>query len=79
MATIDSREMIDQIIENNGIYPGDEDMPIAKIVEYTTYEGNRTWGVVYVLEVLQGIGNRYEEESSDIRDPVVIFRRTRDS
>lgn len=46
MATIDNKEMIDNIINTNG-RPYEEDPQIISITEYTNAHGNVTWGVVW--------------------------------
>lgn len=70
MATIDSKQIIDDIIAGKyDNYPGE---PRAiKIVEYTNAWGKRTWGVVHAGEDQY----RYERETEYVRDPVVIWRR----
>jgi hypothetical protein len=53
MATIDSKEFVDNIVSNNGYYNGDSDNrygdnPRAvKIVEYTNAWGNKAYGVMF--------------------------------
>ena len=48
MATIDSHEVIESIIANNGVHPGDEDMPpVVKIVTYDNQWGGKSTAVVY--------------------------------
>lgn len=42
------KEAVDLIIKNNGIYPGDEDMPVIRIVEYNNmFNGEVAWGLIY--------------------------------
>ena len=49
MATITHRPTVDVLIQNDGIYPGDEDMPVVKIVEYNNmFDGGLAWGLIYV-------------------------------
>jgi len=69
MATIDSKEMIDEIIAANGKLYDDED-PVVKIVEYTNMGGVRTWGVVFEGENL----DRYHA-SPFVVNPKTIFER----
>lgn len=53
MATISQREVVDQIIKGNGIYPGDEEYPVVKIVEYNNmFDGRVAWGLIYEGEDL---------------------------
>lgn len=53
MASINSRETVDTLIANNGIYPGDEDMPVVRIVQYNNmFDGRVTYGLVYSGEAL---------------------------
>lgn len=79
MATIDSQDIIDVLLANDGIYPGDgiepPDPPVVRIVQYTNGFGDRTHGIVYEREAKLGMLHRYEQESEFISDPVVIFRR----
>jgi len=75
MATIDSKEFIDQIIANNGWHDdADHDAPdnprVALIVEYINAFGKRTWGVTFIGD--KDI-NRYIRESEYIQDPMVIW------
>jgi hypothetical protein len=76
--TIDSQEMIDVLIAGNGVYPGDENLPVGpvvRIVQYTNAWGGRTHGVVYEAEARAGRLHRYEQVSDKIIDPVVIWTR----
>lgn len=58
MATITDKSIVDRIIEGNGIYPGDEDMPIVKIVKYqNAFNGGDAYGLIYKGESL----DRYTE------------------
>ena len=58
MATINDRATVDRIVEGNGIYPGDEDMPIVKIVKYqNAFNGDDAYGLIYRGESL----DRYAE------------------
>jgi hypothetical protein len=82
MATIDSKEMIDRIIATNGEpYPPAEgepsEPPVAKVVEYVNFWGKTVWGVVFENERDMGPGmfDRYEHETTHVRDPRVIFVR----
>lgn len=76
MATLTSKEIIDQVIEANGTDPdGVTDFDIMKIVQYTTPEGDpNNWGVVFRCEVGMGIANRYET-SFVCLEPKVIWTR----
>lgn len=68
MASIDNKEMIEQLIAGNGRYGGDPQ--IVKIVEYTTIWGNKCWGVVYP----QDHPDRYQE-TEYVRNPFTIWDR----
>lgn len=48
MATIDNKHIIDELIRNEGHYPGDPQ--VYMIVEYTNAYGNVTWGVTWEQE-----------------------------
>jgi hypothetical protein len=55
MATVNSRETVDLIIEGNGIYPGD-DIRVVRIVQYNNmFDGGIAYGLIYQGEDL----NRY--------------------
>lgn len=61
MATVDSKEFVDNVIKHNGFYNGDdEDAPdnprCIKIVEYTNMGGAQAWGLIFQGERL----NRYD-------------------
>jgi hypothetical protein len=71
MATIDNKNIIDELIKNNGYY---EDDPQAyQIVEYINAYGNTTWGVTWINEVMQR-RHRYELETPYVRSPKVIWK-----
>jgi hypothetical protein len=73
MPTIDSKELIDEIIRCHGVY--EMDPRAAQIVEYTNAWGGRTYGVTYCTETLQN-QRRYEIETKFVRNPKVIWRYT---
>lgn len=70
MATIDSKDIIDNIIANKGFYEGDPQ--VYMIVEYINAYGNKTWGVTWCNEQKQR-KTRYLEESQFINKPKVIW------
>lgn len=70
MATIDSKDIIDKIIEGNGYY--DEDARVYMIVEYTNAYGNKTWGVTWVNEH-PNMADRYLHETQFVREPKIIW------
>jgi hypothetical protein len=72
MATIDSKEIIDTLLNNNGYFPGDPQ--IYMIVEYTNHYGNKTWGVTWPHEKGR---DRYLVESDYVRNPTIIWQRQR--
>ena len=62
MATVSNREIVNQIIEGNGVYM-DDDL-VVKIVEYhNMFNGDLAWGIIYHHEDL----NRYHESAACIR------------
>lgn len=75
MPTIDSQHIIDELLANDGIYPGDEHMPVVRIVRYRNGWGGLTHGIVYEAEARQGLLHRYDHPSEFISEPEVIFRR----
>lgn len=46
MATLTSREIVNEIINGDGWYPGDTTR-VVKIVEYTDQAGETAWGIIY--------------------------------
>ena len=50
MATIDDKNLIDQIIANDGLYA--DDPTVKYIVQYETLEGKITYGVCYTEQDL---------------------------
>ena len=66
MPTIDSKDLIDQIISNEGHY--EDDPRVVKIVEYTNMVGRRTWGVIY-----KGMDLNYYAESHYVRNPKTLW------
>lgn len=54
MATITQRDVVDEIIANDGRYGSDEDgwdEPIIRIVEYNNmFDGKVAWGLIYEHE-----------------------------
>jgi hypothetical protein len=61
--------MVDTIIAGNGIYPGDESMPIVKIVEYqNAFDGGTAYGLIYKGESL----DRYAE-TPFVNNPKTIW------
>lgn len=72
MATIDSKEMIDNLIKNNGKF--EDDPLVYRIVEYTNAFGNITWGVTWVNESSKA-RDRYLIETEYVRSPKSIWCR----
>ena len=72
MATIDSKEMVDKIIEANGSVYADE-TPVAKIVKYINNWGGVSYGLVFADEK----GDYYDryEMSPACHNCEVIFER----
>jgi hypothetical protein len=69
VATINSRDSVDLIIEGDGWYPGD-DIRVVKIVEYkNSFNGGLAYGLIYEGENL----DRYNP-SPFIIDPRVIWQ-----
>lgn len=81
MATIDSKEFIDNIIANNGWHSGtfesEEDKlapdnpRVHSIVEYTNAFGVKTWGVTFIGE---GNPDKYLLETYYVRNPQVVWQ-----
>lgn len=71
MATIDRKDIINEIIAKNGYY--EDDPRVHMIVEYTNANGNRTWGVTWSNET-NASKRRYLIETEFVRDPKVIWK-----
>lgn len=73
MATLDSLDLVLQIIAmNGGPDPDNPDDPIAvRITAYTNYEGRTCWGVVFHNEPI----DRYQEATEYVRNPRIIWER----
>ena len=71
MSTIDNKGIIDTLIKNNGVWPGDEDKPpVTKIVEYTNQWGGLSTAVVYKTDNQ----NKYEESPACINVKTIWIR-----
>lgn len=70
MSTIDSKELIDTIIKQDGYYEGDS--RVFMIVEYMNAYGNITWGVTWSNESLSR-RIRYLVPSDYIRSPKILW------
>lgn len=73
MATINSREIVDKIIANDGYDPDDPNDPrVIKIVQYNNqFNGALAYGLVYEIDPINGY-NRYEQGGA-CHNPVVLF------
>jgi len=70
MATIDSKEIIDRLIKNNGFY--EDDARVYMIVEYTNAYGGITWGVTWVSDD-KNRRFKYLVETEYVRNPKIIW------
>jgi len=70
MATIDSKNIIDNLIANNGYY--EDDPQVYMIVEYTNSYGNITYGVTWNNESRER-RTRYLNETQFVINPKVIW------
>lgn len=70
MSTIDSKQVITQIMDNNGYYQ--DDPRVYQIVKYVNASGNITWGVTWENEP-EVARHRYEYPTDFILDPTVIW------
>ena len=71
MATIDSKEIIDSLIVNNGYF--EDDPRVYMIVEYTNFNDKTAWGVTWSNE-LYYLVERYLEETEYVRHPKIIWQ-----
>lgn len=74
MATVDSKELIDKIIANDGYF--EDDPRVFMIVEYINAYGNKTWGVTWSNEP-ESRRFRYRIETEYVREPRVIWSITK--
>lgn len=74
MGTINSREIVDEIIKGDGYYSDDE--RVVKIVEYMSNWNTQCFGLVYESEVLMGMGSRYNRPTDFVRNPKTIWELT---
>jgi len=67
MSTIDSSNIILEMLENNGVYPGDPQCEV--IYQYTNLWGKTTWAVYW--------SSGYAElfESPAVLNPVLLFNK----
>lgn len=68
MATIDSKEIVDELIANNGNY--EDDPPVMKIVKYTNAWGGTGYGLIHKGQPLD-----MYRETAFVRNPETIFER----
>jgi len=74
MATVD-KVTASRIIQGGGIYPGDEDMTVVRVVRFKDRGGRIVFGIVYLPEAeILGMLFRYDEPTRYISDPQVICR-----
>lgn len=76
MASV-SKAIAARIIQSDGIYPGDEDMLVVRVVKYKrTLSGAEQYGIVYESEAKRDpeMLFRYDEITDYIHDPVVVWR-----
>jgi len=68
MATIESKEVVDKLIANNGHYS--DDPPVKYIVQYDTIEGNIAYALCYSeMDLLGCLDSPY------CRNQRMIFRK----
>ena len=74
MGTFINRDIVDNLIANDGYYDGDldGDPRVVRIVEYTNFAGDTCWGIVWVTEPRR-TWKRYDRETVYVREPKVIF------
>jgi hypothetical protein len=72
VTTVNSREIVDLIIEGNGFYPGDEDIPpVVKIVQYNNqFNGGIAYGLIY-----EGMRLDSYHTAPACHNPVTIWER----
>ncbi len=70
MSTIDNKELIYNLIANDGHFG--EDPRVYMIVEYTNSYGKTTYGVTWINEI-KDQRTRYLNESFYVRNPKVIW------
>jgi len=75
VATVNSYQIVETIMENNGVYPGDEHMPpVVKIVQYENqWNGAPAYGLIYAHEDPM----RYHESDACINPKTIWVREGR--
>ncbi len=76
MATIDDKNVIRDLITSDGYF--EDDPRVYQVVEYTNYEGKKTWGVTWENEEFNRVA-RYEIPTQYIKEPKVIWRASDDT
>lgn len=71
MATIDNKNIIDEIIRQDGYY--EDDPRVAMIVEYMNAYGRLTWGVTWSNEP-KNRQERYLISSEFVHNPQIIWK-----
>jgi len=70
MGTFVNKQLVDDLIANDGRYH--DDPLVVRIVEYENMAGETCWGVVYVNEPIT-TWLRYDVPTQYVRNPRVIF------
>lgn len=82
MATIESQDIIREVIDHRGFYPGDEDNPngpVVRVTEYVNGWGTVAWGIVYRSEAERfGMLGKYQHETEYVNTPRVIWELPRE-
>jgi len=68
MPTINSREIIDTLIKNDGHY--EDDPPASVIVEYTNAWGGKSFGITYMV---WDDPNKYLISSEFVQNPKILW------
>lgn len=76
MATITNKDIIDELIKNDGYYM--DDPRIFMIVEYTNFTGHKVWGITHVNENPE-FRLRYLIETPYVKKPKVIWHFSKES
>lgn len=77
MASITDQSVVQAIIAGDGVYPGDENGPmgrVVRIIKYRTNDNRDAWALVYEAEANRGELFAQDAPSQYVHFPVVIWR-----
>jgi hypothetical protein len=79
VATITDKKIIRDIIQGDGVYPGDERNAsglVVRIVRYTDNGSREVFGIVYAIEADMHLF-KYDNTTEYINSPQVVWQHSR--